>query len=223
MFWLELLGQRIQLVELVTSNSLVEGMQRAPQIPDLNSPDWWFLCSCCLAAKLELWWVSPRSVALAGHCDASFISSPPSSLGSLFSCFVLCCHTKWLYVYLSVYLYTHTHTHTGIRFCSVFVLRVAEQNFRVRGDQLHIEAFSRGSQSHLQLWECLIALHSSLISRPIGTPVILLPEHLHIPVWHFIQCALHCSHWHVAELEHTSDNSIQSQFKLLLSKRISWS
>ena len=34
--WFELLAQLIQLVELLTSNSLVEGMQRAPRVLDLN-------------------------------------------------------------------------------------------------------------------------------------------------------------------------------------------
>lgn len=36
MIWFELLAQLIELVELLTSNSLLEGMQRAPWALDLN-------------------------------------------------------------------------------------------------------------------------------------------------------------------------------------------
>jgi len=39
-FWIERLAQLIQLVALVTSNILVEGMQRAPRVPDLNLFEW---------------------------------------------------------------------------------------------------------------------------------------------------------------------------------------
>lgn len=39
-FWFELLAQLIQLVELLISSSLVEGMQRAPRVPDLNLLEW---------------------------------------------------------------------------------------------------------------------------------------------------------------------------------------
>lgn len=199
MFWFEPLPQLSQLVELlrnrITSSSLTEGMQRTSQAWELPE----FCTSNCLSCDISsaVTWLGSWTSALSfltvcgvgwslspsASCRCSRRGSLPLSVWSLLW-FAPWSHTKgphvsiYIYIHMCVYIYMYTHIHQ-ILFC--FHAQGCQAEFlRKRWPAAHWDFQQRKPKSSpiVRVFNC--PLHSSLISRPIWTPVILLPEHLHV-------------------------------------------
>lgn len=127
-------------------------------------------------------------MALVGHCAVvrTVWAAASEDLHQVFSFFMslipfpLCCsvvsHKRAICIYVSVYIYAHIHQ---ILFCLHAQGCWAELQSK-RWPAAHWGFRQRKPKSSpiVRVFNC--SLHSSLISRPVGTPVILLPEHLHI-------------------------------------------
>lgn len=129
MFWFEPLPQLSQLVELLTSSSLREGMQRTPQASELPEFCTLIYLSCGFSLAVIWWgnWTSALSFPTAcgigwslshsASCKCSRRGSLPLSVWSLLW-FAMESHKGaicvCIYLYMHVYVYICTHTSDSV-------------------------------------------------------------------------------------------------------------